>query len=104
MKPKEYPEQPLLQPLIGRNVTVRFDGHEFVTKLISVEPQKLTALANPPGKRKNAEGKSYTPKCLRLVCEAGALVVVCEDYTLAALANGVVFVFATYNLEVRYAD
>jgi hypothetical protein len=104
MKSKEFPEQVLLQPLMGRLVTIKFDGHEFTTRLISAEPQKLTSLINAPAKRKSAEGKSYTPKCLRLTCEAGALVVVCEDYKLVAITNGVAFMFDDYVLEVRCAD
>lgn len=104
MKPKEFPEQALLLPLIGKQIIIQFDGLEFTTRLLSVEPQKLTALVNAPEKRKNADGKSYTPKCLRLTCEAGALIVVCEDYKFAALANGVAFVFDTYTLGIRHAD
>lgn len=104
MKSKEFPEQGLLNPLVGHQVVIRFEGHEFTTRLISVEPQKLTSLINAPEKRKNSDGKSYTPKCLRLSCEAGALVVVCEDYKLVAVTNGVAFMFDDYVLEVRRAD
>lgn len=104
MKPKEFPEQPILQPMVGRMITIQFDGLEFSTRLLSVEPQKLTALVNAPEKRKNADGKSYTPKCLRLKCEAGALIVVCEDYKFVAVTNGVAFMFDTYTLGIRYAD
>lgn len=104
MKPKEFPEQSLLEPMIGKMIVIQFDGLEFTTRLLSVEMQKITALHNPPTKRKNAEGKSYTPKCLRLNCEAGALVVVCEDYKFVAVTNGVAFMFGDYTLGIRHAD
>ncbi len=104
MKRKEFPEQALLDPLCGQEVLIRFDGLEFTTKLLSVELQKLTALTNPPAKRKNADGKSYTPKCIRLVCDAGALVVVLEDCRLVAVHKGIAFMFDAYTLEVRCVD
>jgi hypothetical protein len=102
MKTKEFPEQALLSPMYGKQVTVKFDNLSFVTTLVTAESQKLTGMANPPEKRKNSDGKSYTPKCLRLVCEAGALVVVQEDYNLVAIRNGVAFMFADYALEIRH--
>jgi hypothetical protein len=104
MKPKEFPEQALLAPLLGNEVILKFDGLEFPTRLLSAELQKLTGLANPPDKRMNAEGKMYTPKCLRLVCEAGALVMCIEDYKFVAVHKGVAFMFDSYTLEVRLAS
>jgi hypothetical protein len=104
MKRKEFPEQALLDPLCGQEVLIRFDGLEFSTQLVEVEMQKLTALVNAPSKRKNSEGKSYTPKCLRLICAAGALVIVLEDCRLVAIHKGIAFMFDTYTLEVRRVD
>ena len=104
MKLKEFPGQSILEALCNHALSVRFDGLEFQARLLSFELQKLTALANPPDKRKNAEGKAYTPKCLRLVFDTGALVVVLEDCQLVAMHNGAAFIFESYQLEVRRAD
>ena len=102
MKSKEVPESALFAPLLDQNVVIKFDGHVFKTKLVEVSMQKLTDLKNPPAKRKGDQ-KSYTPKCLRLSCTDGALVVAVEDCQIAAIHNGVVFVFGDYTLEVRRA-
>lgn len=103
MKIKDYPGQALLTPLCGGEMTVKFDNHEFSATLLSAEMQKVTALTNPPEKRKGPDGKSYTPKCLRLVFDKGAFVIVVEDCSIVAVHNGIVFVFPEYQLEVRRA-
>jgi hypothetical protein len=104
MKLKEYPGQEILSQLCGHELNIKFDNLEFSAKLVSVELQKLTALTNPPEKRKDANGKSYTPKCLRLVFETGAFVIVLEDCRIVAVHNGAAFMFENYQLEVRRAN
>lgn len=104
MKTKELTEHSLLAPLIGKRVLIRFDGLEFISTLISAEPQKVTSLRNPPTKRQTAEGKSYTPKCIRLVFDTGALVLCTEDYTAVAVRSGIAFMFPNYIVEVRNVD
>jgi hypothetical protein len=104
MKLKDYPGQLILEPLCGSAVAIKFESHEFSARLLSVEMQKVTALTNPPEKRKGVDGKSYTPKCLRLVFDKGAFVVVIEDCHIVAVNNGAAFVFPAYQLEVRRAD
>lgn len=93
-----------LSQLIGKSVVISFGYHAFPGVLQSVELQKLTGMMNPPEKRTGPDGKGYTPKCIRLVFDVGAIVVVLEDCQLAAVMDGFLFLFPTYKLEVRYAD
>jgi hypothetical protein len=93
-----------LSQLIGKSVVISFSCHAFPAVLQSVELQKLTGMTNAPEKRVGPDGKGYTPKCLRLMFDVGAIVVVLEDCQLVAVMDGFCFVFPTYRLEVRYAD
>jgi hypothetical protein len=90
--------------LIGQNLLVVFGSHSFSATLLSVELQKLTGMTNPPEKRVGSDGKGYTPKCLRLVFDAGSLVIVLEDCRLVASRDGFWFLFPTYRLEVHSAS
>lgn len=93
-----------LSTLIGQNLLVVFGSHSFSAKLVAVELQKLTGMINPPEKRVGPDGKGYTPKCLRLLFDAGSLVIVLEDCRLVASRDGFWFLFPTYRLEVHSAS
>ena len=93
-----------LSQLVEKSVVISFGSHTFPGVFQSVELQKLTGMTNAPEKRVGPDGKGYTPKCLRLTFDVGAIVVVLEDCQLVAVMNGFCFVFPTYKLEVRYAD
>ena len=93
-----------LSQLIGKNMVGSFGYHAFPGVLESVEMQKLTGMTNAPEKRVGPDGKGYTPKCIRLKFDVGAIVVVLEDCQLVAVMDGFVFLFPTYRLEVRHGD
>jgi hypothetical protein len=93
-----------LSQLVGKSMVITFGYHAFPGILQSVELQKLTGMTNAPEKRVGPDGKGYTPKCIRLTFDVGAIVVVLEDCQLVAVMDGFCFVFPTYKLEVRHAD
>jgi hypothetical protein len=88
-------------PLIGKKITIEFDGIVLNAVLQAVEMQKLTGMTNAPEKRMREEGKYYTPPCIKVVCDVGSMVFVQEDCQIVAIANGIAFMFSDYAVRIR---
>jgi hypothetical protein len=99
---KDFAERQVLEVMYGKQVNIKFDDVHLSATLLSAELQKITAMTNPPAKRKR-DGKSYTPPCLRLNFDVGSLVLVIEDYKFAGIGNGVLFDFTDYQVRITCA-
>lgn len=98
---KEYVETiaALFAPL---NITsFAFGKFKYPITIQSISLAKLGDMKNAPEKRKDENGKMYTPLVMQFVTDAGYLYFIIEDIDIVAITNGLRISTAAITVDFR---
>lgn len=92
----------LFENYIGKPITFSFGRFSFQDVVIeSIQLAKLTDMKNAPDKRKDDDGKMYTPPVMQFNTNAGLIYFVLEDIEIVSIAGGYRIITAAVHVEFR---
>lgn len=91
----------LFGPLVNKEITFTFGKFTFPITIQNIQLAKLTEMRNAPDKRKDDQGKSYTPPVMQFITNAGFLYFIIEDIEVVAITNGLRVITAANNIDFK---